>query len=434
VLLLALTSTLLLGAEPNVVLITADTLRADHLKSYGYFRQTSPVLDALAAEGLVFETVYVTMSSTLASHTSIMTSSYPVRHGILSNLRFYRQPVATNSGFRTAAQLFSQAGYRTAGFTSASPLSEASGIQAGFQTFQGPPPFETQSRRVAIPAKKTTDRALAWLQSVEPPFFLWVHYFDPHHPYRPPPEYQGLFKNGEPLGFYLKRIGIPSHELRSIAHITNRYDGEIRYMDEQIGRIFQTLRERGLYDEALVIFTGDHGEGLGQHGELRHGLVWDEQTRAPLIFKWPASSDAPRGRRRDLASSIDILPTAVETVGLELPLEQWDGVNLLRAEREFTLSQRDGRKIARWPGYLYALSNREWKLLYATEAPARLYHLATDPYERKNIIEEHREVAVRMQQELLRLLSENQARSPLQVQPELPDTIKEQLRELGYVE
>ena len=163
----------------SVVLITIDTLRADHLGCYGYFRHTSPFIDQLAADGLLFERAITPMSTTLPAHTSLMTSAYPARHGVLSNLNFYHQPVVTDKGFQTAAQMFREAGYLTAGFVSSPGLGEESGITAGFQV------FDESGIRDAF---TTTSRVIDWLDSVPArPFFLWVHYFDPHHPYDPPP-------------------------------------------------------------------------------------------------------------------------------------------------------------------------------------------------------------------------------------------------------
>jgi arylsulfatase A-like enzyme len=429
---LTLASLLLLGARPNIVLITADTLRADHLGSYGYIRPTSPAIDALAEDGLLFENVHVTMSTTLPSHVSLMTSSYPARHGVLSNLGFFHQPLETSDSLRTAAQLLEAAGYRTAGFTSSSPLCAESGISAGFGTFVAPPSAVKTRERIDVPAGKTTDRVLEWLAVAESPFFLWVRYFDPHDPYEPPPEFN-RFMTAEPaLLKFLRERGFPEAAYPWAAVYGNLYDGEIHYMDSQIGRLLDRLKQMGLYDDALVVFTADHGEGLGQHAYPGHGQLWNEQVRAPLIVKFPKGERARTGRHPGLVSLIDLFPTLVAELELPIQTDEFDGIDVLRAQREFVLVQRDGREGV-WPGDAYSLGSLEWKYLYATEAPDFLFHVATDPHETRNAIARYPGVRKRMKAQLLRMVEENRARSGLR-RKDVPDEIREQLRKLGYAD
>lgn len=425
---------LLLGAKPNVVLITADTLRADHLGSYGYFRDTSPVIDALAADGLLIERCIAPMSTTLPSHTSLMTSSYPAAHGILSNLQFYDRPVETSDEIRTAAQLLRAAGYTTAAFTSSSPLSEASGIDAGFDTFEGPPPYDRGDERVDLSAEATTERALAWLAQAKTPFFLWVHYFDPHSPYDPPEPFRSRYQPEPGLAERLERLGVPAKRRKQATRVTNRYDGEIRYMDSQIGRILEALRAQGLYRESLIVLTSDHGEGLWQHDYLQHGVVWGEQLEVPLIFKFPESTDAPRGRRRVIASLIDILPTMVAGARLPLSSESFHGIDLLGASRRYALSQREYRKD-HWEEPVYTLTGNEWKYHDHGAAGGRLFHLSRDPHELVNVVARYPQVAQRMRAELHAMLAESRRKGKtLRQKVEIPDAALEQLRALGYVD
>jgi arylsulfatase A-like enzyme len=425
---------LLLGAKPNVVLITADTLRADHLGSYGYFRDTSPAIDGLAADGLLIERCIAPMSTTLPSHTSLMTSSYPAAHGILSNLQFYDRPVETTDEILTAAQLLRAAGYTTAAFTSSSPLSEASGIDAGFDSFVGPPPYDHGQERVDLVAETTTERALAWLAQAKSPFFLWVHYFDPHSPYDPPEPFRGRYQPEPRLAERLVRLGVPPNRRKQATRVTNRYDGEIRYMDGQIGRILDALRAQDLYRDSLIVLTGDHGEGLWQHDYLQHGVVWGEQLQVPLIFKFPESADAPRGRRPVVASLIDVLPTMVAGARLPLPTGSFHGIDLLGASRRYALSQREYRKN-HWDEPVYTLTGSEWKYHDHGDAGGRLYHLSRDPHELVNVLSRYPQVAQRMRSELRAMLAESRRKGKtLRRKAEIPEAAREQLRALGYVD
>lgn len=431
--LLALASAPLMAARPNVVLITADTLRADHLRSYGYFRSTSPAVDGLAADGWLIERAIAPMATTLPSHTSLMTSTYPLRHGIWSNLRFFHQPVSTEDGFQTAAQMFRGLGYSTAAFTSATPLSEASGIAAGFDTFMGPPAWDAAHKEVEVPARVTAERALAWLETAQSPFFLWVHFFDPHDPYEPPSRLRRRFTTTPALVQYLERLSVPQDLRLQAAQISNLYDAEIFEMDRHIGRIVRRLKMAGLYDGAAIVFVGDHGEGLLQHGYMRHGIVWNEQLHVPLIFKFPRGSGAPRGRSGELASLIDVLPTLAAGAGLELPAARFEGIDLIAGDRESAFSQREYRDPL-WKEPVYTLTGSRWKYHHYAHSPDRLYDLEADPHETVDVIGAHPEVAARMKAQIDALLRSEAGRSTLRVRQELPDGVREQLEALGYVQ
>jgi arylsulfatase A-like enzyme len=423
----------LVGSRPNVVIITADTLRADHLASYGYFRVTSPAIDRLAGEGLVFERAYAPMATTLPSHASLMTSSYPARHGIHSNLRFFHRPVATRDGFETAAQLFKKLGYTTAAFTSATPLSAASGIGAGFDHFEGPPDFDAEKREVEVSARETGRRALTWLGGASAPFFLWVHFFDPHDPYDPPQRFREQYQTTPELRAALRERGVAPDLQRVAERAVNLYDAEIRSMDAVIDLILRLLRKRGLYDDTAIVFAGDHGEGLFQHGAMRHGIVWDEQLHVPLIIKFPAGEGSPTGRTSVLASLVDVLPTLASGAGIPLPMQGFDGVDLLTADPKYVLSQREHRE-GYWDEPVYTLTGRRWKYHHDSAGPDRLYDLQRDPHELHDVLAKHPKLAEKLRTELLRRVAEHQSRAALKIQPELPEGVREQLRDLGYVD
>lgn len=419
---------------PSLVLVTIDTLRADHLPGYGYFRATSPNLDALAAEGMLFERVVAPMATTLPSHTSLLTSTYPVRHGVLSNFRFFRRAAMTTSEIRGAAQMLAERGYRTAGFTSSSPLGAESGISTGFETFEGPPPWADGTGRTDVVAERTVDRALAWLAAARHPFFLWVHLFDPHHPYSPPAPYDGSYAASEKLGAWLDERQVPAEFRAEATTAVNLYDGEIQYADAQLGRLLAGLKRGGLYEESIVVFAADHGEGLYQHGVLEHGVIWDEQLRVPLVLRFPRGELPPGAARRSdaLASLIDVLPTLAANSGLPLDTAQFDGIDLIGSRRDDVLAQREIRE-GRWAAENYALVERDWKYTYFADAQDMLFELGPDPHETRNVAGLHPDVAKRMKAELLRQVADFKQRSPLPVTGEVPEEIRRRLEALGYV-
>ncbi len=419
------------SGPPNLVLITVDTLRADHLQTYGYFRPTSPAIDALARQSLVFDNAIAPMATTLPTHTSLMTSTYPARHGILSNLRFFQVPVTTTDELRTAAQMLLAAGYSTAAFTSSSPLSRDSGINAGFEVFRGPPPWADGRGRIDIPAAETIGRALRWLDRAEPPFFLWVHLFDPHDPYSPPPPYDSKFEDEPKLRQWLAEHRLPPKLMERAVAAVNLYDGEILYADTQIARLLERIEDRGFDDDSVIVFAADHGEGLYQHGVMGHGWIWNEQIRVPLMIRFP---DRRHGRLEGLASLIDVLPTVAEEAGLPLDTRQFDGVDLLRRQRVAALSQRELRQDGPMSRENYALTTREWKYLYFANGTDRLFRLNEDAHETRDVIRLHPEIAERMKAETLRLVAENARRTPLRILEEIPEHVRQQLEALGYVE
>ncbi|TFG96328.1 MAG: hypothetical protein E4H11_03595, partial [Myxococcales bacterium] len=274
---------------PNVVLVTLDTTRADHLGLYGYFRDTSPRLDAFATEAIVVERALAPMATTLPSHTSILTGRAPLEHGVLANLDHGGQRFAPAPGLRSFAEICLDAGYRTGAFVSAAPLERGSGLEAGFEIYHQPGEGFPQRR-----GEFTTHAALHWLEGVKgEPFFLWVHYYDAHWPFDPPSGYAGLFEGGPDLEAFLAARRIPDASersgtgLESTRAVTDAYDAELRYQDAQLGRLLDALAQRPDWGRTAVAIVGDHGECLSQHGEAAHGGTWDEQLFVPLVLRVP---------------------------------------------------------------------------------------------------------------------------------------------------
>jgi arylsulfatase A-like enzyme len=305
----------------NVLLITIDTLRADALGSYGG-PATTPALDRLAAGGVRFDFAHAQAVMTLPSHASILTGLLPFQHGLRDNSG-YRLP----ANARTAATMLKQAGYTTAAFVAAFPLHSRFGLNAGFDVYddhvgeeRGLSDFNMPER----PASAVVQLARDWIagraggatlnQQATRPWFVWVHVFEPHAPYLPPPPFDRRFPPFPEPG----RLAVQQSEWSPADRdwIVGQYDGEIAYGDQQFGRFVQALRDRGLYDRATIVFLADHGEEFLDHGEWQHGLsLFDELVRVPLVLKLPGRREAGRRVARQV-QLVDVLPTILETEGL----------------------------------------------------------------------------------------------------------------------
>jgi arylsulfatase A-like enzyme/Tfp pilus assembly protein PilF len=284
----------------NVLLISIDTCRADRLSCYGYPRKSTPNIDAVAREAVLFQQAIAPAPMTLPSHSSMMTGTYPPVHG-----------VRANDGYRlaesnmTLARLLRDAGYQTAAFVGGFPLDARFGLNQGFQTYDGRFGAEggSHDRRTA---EEVTRRGLAWLdaQNKEPdkkPFFLFLHYYDAHWPYQPPPPFDKTFAD-------------------------DPYAGGIAYVDASIGRVVGRLRESGLYDNTLIIIVGDHGESLGEHGERTHSFFTYQSTlRVPLVVRAPGLGG---GREvQQAVNLVDLMPTTLSLLGQAQP-ERIEGTDL----------------------------------------------------------------------------------------------------------
>jgi arylsulfatase A-like enzyme len=398
--------------RPNVLLVTIDTLRADRVGCYGHASASTPVLDALAARGVRFETAIAHVPLTGPSHASILTGLGPLGHGFRENAGFVL-PAQAKSG----AEDFRQAGYRTAAFVSAFPLDRRFGFDRGFETYDDHLPKGNDPRRtpyVERLADATTEAALRWLAPTtgptaaaqSAPFFLWVHYYDPHAPYEPP-------------GDFAARVRAAP------------YDGEVAFVDQQLGRLLRALEERGVLARTLVVAMSDHGEGLGEHGEGTHGLfVYDSTLKVPFIVAGPGIGG---GRvARTVARGIDVLPSLLDYAGLK-PRPEIEGRSLRPAI--------EGREMSDAPAYaetLYPQREFGWAPLFAwrtarhkmIEAPRpELYDLETDPGETANRAGSENARLVDMRQKLEVVLSRTAPSAAAEVDPEAA----ERLRALGYV-
>lgn len=281
----------------SVLLITLDTTRADHLGCYGRRQGDwtgTPALDALASDGRAFSRALASAPLTLPSHATMLTGLEPPQHGLRENNDFHL-PGPEGRHFATIAERLRARGLITAAFTSARVLARDFGLAAGFDHWdEVPAGGGGQLHYEERDAVATTDQALAWLDGIgDERFFLWVHYFDPHHPH---------LEHGGRAGESARILG-------------SAYDGEIAHMDAQIGRLVAALRKRGRYDDALILCVGDHGEGLGDHGEETHGFLLHQATlRVPFILKPPRDRAVPADQP---VATADVAPTIAAVMGLE---------------------------------------------------------------------------------------------------------------------
>jgi arylsulfatase A-like enzyme len=446
--------------RPNILLIVVDTLRADRLGSYGFDQPTSPNLDAMAARGMRLDRFRAAASSTLASFTSMLTSRYPHTHGV------FRNGVAWPADLEGVQSAFRAANYNTAAFVASYCLGAHSGISRGFNQFDEnltlAMPDLPQNKLIRRGAD-VSDAVVAWLQRAADegaPFFALVHYFDPHWPYQPPAPYDAIFgaADSSPVTGTMQDLLVARQRLarsggRPDAHSRRLHDlhlGEIRYADEQIGRVLSAVERLGLSDSTLIIVTADHGETFWEHWDyLSHGLsVYDTNIRIPLIAVGPRV--AGNGRIVDVPlSNIDVAPTLLEYARLEVPGD-YEGVTFLPlllgtengvVERElFAEATRphNAEQGQAWPNRLKArcVLQGDWKLIRTPwqEGRYELYDLGNDPAEAVDLWGASSQLAAPAQ-----MATRLQAWSELATQVaredrELDPEVRERLRALGYVD
>jgi arylsulfatase A-like enzyme len=455
--------------RPSVVLIVLDCGRADHLSCYGYGRETTPFIDRLAAEGVRFTHMITTAPWTLPAHASLFTGLYSSTHGATDEHK------RLEPGRPTLGEILGAAGYATAGFC-ANPWVAETGLKRGFEYFFDHRPRVRRLARAYFGAqqlgdvllsrrdsggRRTTEAFGRWLDRVpgSRPFFAFVHYNEPHLPFRPPPPYDRSFLNGTPAtrvrtvnqdcNRYIG--GDVAMDAEDFQILTALYDGELRYADHLISRLVDMLARGGRRDDTVLIVTADHGENLGEHGLMSHKFVLtDTLLRIPLVLHAPAL--LPRGIVSDaLVQSTDILPTVTRL--LDLPTPPVEGVplagpqGLLPIERAFTVSERLRPNLGvfreRYPRFdvgphdvrKRALRTRTHKYVWFSDGREELYDLVADPGETRDVSDVEPELTRGLRQALEAWCVAHRERDLNGVaSPELEGEVKRRLAALGYIE
>jgi choline-sulfatase len=404
--------------QANLLLITIDTLRADHLGSYGYTGVKTPVLDALAREGVRFSNAFSPVPLTLPAHCSILTGTYPTFHGVRDNSGFVLSPSQV-----TLAEVMKGAGYRTAAFVGAFVVDSKFGLGQGFDYYFDH--FDLSRFENVSPGyiQRTGDEVvretIRWLESrrAKPgeQFFVWTHLYDPHDPYTPP----------EP---YLSR------------HKKSPYDGEIEFTDANVGTLFEWLRRNGFYDNTMIVVAGDHGESLGEHGESKHGFfIYNATLHVPLIIRFPRGQNAGRVVAESV-SLVDIFPTVLQVLQIS---DQGGAAKVQgRGMLSLILGKVTGYRPEIYAETYYPRLQFGWNELRAliTEkekfvlAPKQeLYDYKADFPESRNLALEKSVVANQLRDRLRDLIRRYSAPSTSSARSSPDPETREKLRSLGYV-
>jgi arylsulfatase A-like enzyme/Flp pilus assembly protein TadD len=401
-------------SAPNVIVITIDTLRADHLGCYGYKQIKTANIDSLAADSVRFEHAYTPVPVTLPAHTAIFTGTYPIRSGMHDFSANQLNPQQA-----TLASVLKEHGYITGAVIGSAVLDRRFGLNRGFDFYYDHFDFnrlqESNLEEMERPGDIVADQALEWLsQNYQKKFFLWMHLYDPHFPYRPPTPY-------------------------SEEYASHPYDGEIAFADAQVGRLLRFLRDKSLYQNAVIVLAGDHGESLGEHGEKTHGFfIYNATLHVPLMIhvpgpqiptKIPAPISAP-------VSLADIVPTVLRILNFDVPQEV-QGENLLPLlggkKRDQPRSLYSETFLPRLHFNWSELRGVETANYHFIDAPKpELYDLNKDPGERRNLFPEKKAVAEEMHAKLVTLIREYGTGQELAQKTGLDPALMERLKSLGY--
>jgi len=417
--------------RPNVVLISIDSLRADHLGIYGYPKATSPAIDGFAGEASTFEHAVSVSSWTLPAHMSMLSCVPPEVHGVVDD------GLAVSKRLPLLADILRQAGYDTLGVVSAPYLSSVFGFASGFREYDDQTvsfPSNRASHRGET-SSRVHKRVLELLDDATAPFFLFIHYWDVHYDYTPPAPFDTLFDQdytGDLSGARFEgnaRI-VADMPARDLEHLVALYDGEIAHTDSYIGALMSELKERDLWQDALVILTADHGEEFFEHGAKGHRKnLHAETVNVPLIIKSPRGADAVRETM--LVGTIDIMPTVLRTAGLPVP-RHCGGRPILPTD---DLEPRPYFSALR--GRFKTMRDGSFKLFRdARSGQEMLYETSRDPAESLDVARGYPKTMRTMRAELQRWLraQKETERGVRRGEITYDEELARQLRALGYIQ
>lgn len=421
--------------RPNIILVTLDTTRADHLGCYGYSRNTSPNVDKLAAESVFYTRAVAPSSWTLPSHASLFTGKFTSSHGArydadgpLYLLDAIAGPESWNT-YRarglsptesTLAGHLKQAGYATGAVVAGPWMKKVFGLGKGFDYYNDDE-IGTVNGRLAY---QVTRKAVTWVEkSQKNEFLLFLNYFDAHGPYNPPKEF---------LKPFLPSTQQAVRSMTSKEQQLSLYDGEIFYMDHYFGQFLEKLKAQKLYDDALIIITADHGELFGEHGKTGHGhSLWQEEIHVPLFIKYPAGEESPKQLDSRLQLT-DILPLICKRVGIEKP-EGIQGETLPTIKHP-VIAETYPLKASSQDGDWRAIFDGDFKFLWNSKGNHHLVNLRDDPGENVNLMKKQRQKAADMLAKMDRYIAALPKPESVSEQQALDEETRKALKGLGYVE
>ncbi len=433
--------------KPNIILIISDALRSDHLGCYGYSRNTSPNIDHIAREGIIFNRAYAQGNFTLASTTTLFTSLYPTSHNVFSK----KEVVPKES--KTLIENLKAAGYRTAGFSKNPFFWGNFGLRRGFDRFYfgqnnfiwklWPSVISNILRRLFMPTDENlTRQAISWIKSNKShKFFVYLHYMATHAPYRIPKTYEEIYAKEQISG----RIDYPCNDVEinpaQKRNLLDRYDGTIRFVDDQIGKLVDLLQSLDLKEDTLLIIAADHGEEFGEHGDWMHGhTLYQETIKIPLIIWYPKIRRSQK-RSNELAGLVDIKPTILNIVGIKQS-EIYQGKDLIsQITKEDSLYQQKGSREEIFSeggrNLRCIITSTNWKLISKKakrKIKLELYNLEQDPQEKHNVVNLYPEIAKNLQKRLTTKFKEFKKQKLKPGKATIDAETKRELKSLGYIQ
>jgi arylsulfatase A-like enzyme len=429
------------GGVKSLVVVTIDTVRADRLGCYGYFRDTSPRLDRFAAESLRFTRCLTPVAQTTPSHWSLFTGVTPHEHQVLTNFQGGgtrgggvkgRKSVAT---LRLLAERMTERGFQTGGFVASAPTKSKTGLAAGFSTWTEPDEMRRLGHKVVEDAIKFVDGC------ADASYFAWLHLFDAHEPLKPPylpSDYLDRYAEDDPLREWLRQrefpaaISVLAKRGISVAEVNNHYDSALRHLDDQLTRFLDHLDRSPARESTAVVIVADHGTAAGQRDHMGHGMCWDEQLRVPLLIRVPGV--APRVIDTP-CSMLDLWPTVFGLVPALADADfaaQCRGGDVLAADHV----ERPVFSMGAKPNH-DSLTTRRWKLMRDPEG-LKLFDLEADPFEAKEVSADHPEITAKLKAALVSEVARHKKAGLLHQRAGASGTpdpkLVEELHALGYTE